>query len=51
MRPLPRPLTTTGAPAGFFEGVVDEVRIWNVARTAAQIAATEDLELTSGTGP
>ena len=26
-------LTTTGSAAGFFAGVVDEVRIWNSART------------------
>ena len=44
-------LTSTGAAAGFFQGQVDEVRIWNVARSAAEIQATEDLELTSGTGP
>ena len=39
-------LTTAGAAAGFFSGVVDEVRIWNVARTAAQIAAAKDTEIT-----
>ena len=30
--------------------MLDEVRIWNVARTGAQIAASRDQELTSGTG-
>ena len=30
-------LTSTGAPAGFFQGTVDEVRIWNQPRTGAQI--------------
>ena len=35
-----------GVAAGFFAGVVDEVRIWNVARTAAQIAAAKDTEIT-----
>ena len=39
-------LTTAGAAAGFFAGVVDEVRIWSVARTAAQIAAAKDTEIT-----
>ncbi len=43
-------LDTAGVPAGFFNGVIDETRIWNVARTAAQIAAARPLELTSGTG-
>ena len=39
-------LTTTGVAAGFFAGTVDEVRIWSVARTAAQIAAAKDTEIT-----
>ena len=30
-------LTSTGAPAGFFAGSLDETRIWNYARSAAQI--------------
>ena len=42
-------LTSTGAAAGFFAGAIDEARIWNVARTAAQILATEDVELASAT--
>ena len=33
-------MTSTGAAAGFFQGQVDEVRIWNVARSGAQIAAS-----------
>ncbi len=36
--------------AGFFAGQVDEVRIWNTARTQAQIQASMNQELTSGTG-
>ena len=38
------------APAGFFAGDVDEVRIWNVARTQAEIQAAMTSELTTGTG-
>jgi hypothetical protein len=35
---------------GRFDGVIDEARVWNVARSGAQILATKDLELTAGTG-
>ena len=37
-------------PAGFFNGKIDEVRIWNLARSATEIAGNYNLELTSGTG-
>ncbi len=40
-------LTTTGTAAGFFAGVVDEVRIWNNAWSLGQIQATKDVEITS----
>jgi len=30
-------MTSTDAAAGFFPGAIDEVRVWNYARTAAQI--------------
>ena len=43
-------MTSTGAAAGFFNGALDEARIWNVARSQAQVSATKDLELTSGPG-
>ena len=43
-------MTSTGAAAGFFQGVLDEVRIWNVARSASQIPASKNSELTSGSG-
>ena len=33
-------LTSNGTAAGFFQGAVDEVRIWNVPRTGAQIQAS-----------
>ena len=35
-------LTSNGTAAGFFQGAIDEVRIWNVARTQAQIQAAQD---------
>ena len=41
---------STGVASGFFAGSLDEVRIWNHARTAAQIAAGRDVEITSATG-
>ena len=43
-------MTSTGAATGLFNGALDEVRIWNVARSAAQLGARRDQELTSGTG-
>ncbi|HEV8249301.1 MAG TPA: LamG-like jellyroll fold domain-containing protein, partial [Gaiellaceae bacterium] len=43
-------MTSTGAAAGFFQGVLDEARIWNYARTQAQIQATKDFEVSSGSG-
>lgn len=33
-------LNSTSVPSGFFQGRIDEVRIWNVARTQAAIQAT-----------
>ncbi|MEP7378988.1 MAG: LamG-like jellyroll fold domain-containing protein, partial [Chloroflexota bacterium] len=43
-------LNSTGQPAGYFNGVIDEARVWNVARSQGQIATARDLQLTSGTG-
>ena len=40
-------LTTTGTAAGFFAGSIDEVRIWNSARSLTQIQASKDTEITS----
>ncbi|MBL9152942.1 MAG: DNRLRE domain-containing protein [Verrucomicrobiales bacterium] len=43
-------MTSTGAPAGFFAGAIDEVRVWDHARSAVQIAANKDLEILSAPG-
>lgn len=43
-------LTSTGVADGYFNGAIDEVRVWNVERTAAEISAGKNLEITSGTG-
>lgn len=34
----------------FYNGTIDEVRVWNVARTQSEIQATMNSELSSGTG-
>ena len=39
-------LNSTGVAAGFFNGVMDEVRIWNFARTAQQISQNMGVEIT-----
>ncbi|MCP4925155.1 MAG: hypothetical protein GY916_04335, partial [Gammaproteobacteria bacterium] len=36
---------------GYLEGTLDEVRIWNVARTEVEILANKDVELTGAPGP
>ncbi len=43
-------LNSTGAAAGFFAGLLDETRIWNYARTPAQMAAGANREIPAGTG-
>ena len=43
-------LNTSGVTNGFFNGVMDEVRIWNVVRTQAEIMAAINQEINSGTG-
>jgi hypothetical protein len=40
-------LTSTGAASGFFDGVLDEVRVWNVALSQAEIRARANLALLS----
>lgn len=36
---------STGVPAGFFQGAIDEVRVWNIARTSGQIAGARNREI------
>jgi len=43
-------LTSTGAASGFFNGTVDDVRIWNYARTPAQILSGKDREIAEANG-
>ncbi len=43
-------MNSTGVAAGFFQGMLDESRIWNVARSERQIRATRDTALSSGGG-
>lgn len=43
-------LTSTGAAGGFFNGAIDEVRIWSLARTAQQIGDGMSREIGSAPG-
>jgi len=43
-------LTSTGAPGGFFNGKIDEVRIWNRPLSPSEVMTNMNSELTSGTG-
>ncbi len=43
-------LTANNTPQGFFNGKIDEVRIWKVARTDADISANYRSEFSNGTG-
>jgi Concanavalin A-like lectin/glucanases superfamily/Calcineurin-like phosphoesterase len=40
-------LNQAGTAAGFFDGAMDEVRIWNVARSQAQLQSTANAQLTT----
>ncbi len=42
--------SATQTPGGFFSGVVDEVRIWNTARSQADIQASKDIEIAAQAG-
>ena len=41
---------SAGTAAGFFNGTIDEVRIWNVARSASAILSAMNSPLTSASG-
>ncbi len=43
-------LDSSGSPVGYFAGVLDEVRIWNYARSAEQIADNRALEIAFAPG-
>ncbi|MBI5946438.1 MAG: hypothetical protein HY864_18910 [Chloroflexi bacterium] len=43
-------ITSTPSTSGYFQGVLDEARIWNFARSQAEIMGTINSEVTSGTG-
>ena len=43
-------LNTGGTAAGFYKGQLDEVRVWNYPRTAAQILGTKDRQVESASG-
>lgn len=42
-------MNSTGVSSGAFHGVIDEVRVWNVARTGSQIATSKGTEITTTT--
>lgn len=41
-------LSSLGAAAGFFQGCIDEVRVWNYARSSAEIIANIETKITAG---
>jgi Concanavalin A-like lectin/glucanases superfamily/FlgD Ig-like domain/Fibronectin type III domain len=43
-------MTSTGVAAGFFQGIVDEARVWNLARSGADVLADSDNEVLAGAG-
>jgi hypothetical protein len=43
-------MTSTGTTAGFFNGAIDEVRVWSRALSEIELEATMNSQLTSGIG-
>jgi hypothetical protein len=43
-------MNSNGTPSGYFQGDLDEPRVWSVARTQAQIQASMDSEILAGSG-
>ena len=43
-------VATSGQTQGFFDGVMDEARVWNYARSAQQIAHGSQIEIASAPG-
>jgi len=43
-------LNSSGTAAGFFQGLIDETRVWNIPRTLASIQAGMNTEVTSAPG-
>ena len=39
-------MNSTGVASGFFQGAIDEVRVWNIARTPAEIANARGRQIT-----
>ena len=43
-------MNSTGTPQGFFQGVLDEVRLWDYARTASQVQSNMNYAIPSAVG-
>lgn len=43
-------MTSTGVAAGFFNGAIDEVRVWNIVRTPSEILNAMATEISSAAG-
>ena len=43
-------MTSAGAPAGYFQGKIDEVRVWNIVRSGTDIDLTKASEIVSAPG-